>query len=307
MPFRALALVLLAAVLLVVWRELVGRVVERRAALRRVCGADGVITGAGAIALDAPADAPAVLFLHGFGDTPQSLSTLAMRVHRAGFAVAVPLLPGHARSLRDFACSDAERWLAAALASYDALRERHERVGIVGQSMGGALAATVAAERPGARALVLLAPYFEAPALVRWMVRARWVAGVLLPYLPARDERSILDAAARAASLGHDVVTPRLLRELAEVARRARSALPRVVSPTLIIQSRHDNRVPSAVAERALERLGARTTRLEWLEGSGHVISVDREEARVATLVTRWLRDHVAPASPAAAPSGHGQ
>lgn len=295
-PARVLVLafvLVLALAFVLAWRALARGWVERRAARAHPPGRDGIIAGAGTITLAAPTAAPAVLLLHGFGDTPQSLAALAAAVHAAGFAVDVPLLPGHGRTLRAFASSGADQWLASATAAYDALRARHARVGVVGQSMGGALAVLVAAERPDARALVLLAPFLDAPSVLRWVGRAHWLVGALLPYLPARAERSIHDPVARAESVGHGTATARLVHELVALAARARSALPRLAAPTLLVQSRLDNRVAPAVAGAAMARLGAPVARLVWLDASGHVITVDRERERVAELVTGWLAEHL--------------
>ena len=70
-------------------------------------GADGVVDGAASIALDAPGPR-AVLLLHGFGDTPQSMLHLALALHAGGWTVRAPLLPGHGRTLADFGQTDAE-------------------------------------------------------------------------------------------------------------------------------------------------------------------------------------------------------
>ena len=65
-----------------------------------------------------------VLLLHGFGDTPQTLSLLARRLARNGYGVLAPLLPGHGRSMKAFRNSRSDQWVAA---SRDALREMRER------------------------------------------------------------------------------------------------------------------------------------------------------------------------------------
>ena len=44
-------------------------------------------------------------------------------------------------------------------------------------------------------------------------------------------------------------------------------------SPTLLVQSRTDPRVASAVAESALAAIGAEEKKLVWIEGAGHIIS----------------------------------
>jgi esterase/lipase len=121
------------------------------------------------------------------------------------------------------------------------------------------------------------------------------LAGALAPYLVTRSELSIRNPAERAKALGYGVTTPRLVRELLGVADRARAALPRVTAPTLYIQSREDNRLDRTVAERSFAALGARVKRLEWVEGCGHIITVDYGRERVVELVAEWLAEHLRP------------
>ncbi len=87
-----------------------------------------------------------VLLLHGFGDTPQTLSLLASRLHKCGYGVLVPLLPGHGRTMEAFTRSRADEWIDAARNSLLEMRDRSKAVSVVGLSMGGALAVLLAAE-----------------------------------------------------------------------------------------------------------------------------------------------------------------
>jgi len=66
-------------------------------------------------------------------------------------------------------------------------------------------------------------------------------------------------------------------------------ALPRVVAPTLVIQSREDNRIGIEDAERSFAQLGAREKRLEWVTGAAHVITVDYGRERVIELLASWM------------------
>jgi len=264
--------------------------IARGVSLRLPVGPSGIIEGAEPIVRERAGTREAVLLLHGFGDTPQTLTYLADELHARGWDVHAPLLPGHGRTLRSFGSSRSQQWVGAAREALDYLLARYHRVGLVGLSMGGAVAAILAAERDRVVALALLAPYVELPPRLRRLVRHHQLIHVLTPVLRGNTERSILDPAERTRSLGYRAMTPTLARELSVVAERARMALPRIRIPTLLAQSRQDNRLASAVAERAFAALGAKDKELVWLEGAGHVITVDYGRDKVIAAVADWLR-----------------
>lgn len=287
-------------------RSLAARRAERRVAARLVLGDDGIARGAGPIDLPAPgAGARAALLVHGFGDTPQTLGYLAAHLSARGWAVRAPLLPGHGRTLRAFAASGAAEWIEAARAEYAAACDRHgaDRVALVGLSMGGALASVVAAEA-GSRlpALALLAPYTAMPPSVRRVAAVAPALGLLLPYVSGRGARSIFDAGERARSLAYGHTPPHLVGELYAVVQAARAALPRVAAPALVVHSRTDHRIPEDAAARAFAALGAADKELVWLDGCGHVITVDHGRERVFAAVAAWLEARVV-AAPARAPA----
>ncbi len=245
--------------------------------------------GAEPIRLTTAGNEKAVLLLHGFADTPQTLGYLAAHLHALAFDVVAPLLPGHGRTLGIFDASRAEHWLDGARASLDDLRARYAHVSLVGLSLGGALAATLAAEPGALDALVLLAPYLEPSSAARTVARAWPLVSLALPYVDVEDARSIQDPVERERGRAFRMASPRLIAELCRAADRGRRALPQVRAPTLIVQCREDNRVPSDATERALHRLGARTKRLEWRCGCGHILTVDYRHAEVERVVGAWL------------------
>lgn len=254
----------------------------------RPLGADGIVIGAEGFVHERPG-APALLLLHGAGDTPQTLRYLAQALYERGFHVSVPLLPGHGRSIADFARLQADDLIGAARDNYAALRRTHPWLGIVGLSMGGALAVQVAAEHPDLPALGLIAPYLAMPATIARAARlARWW-GPFVPVLRSADGLSVLDPVERERSLAYGVFTPAALSALETTVRRAVEALPRVVAPTLVIQSRQDNRISVADAERAFALLGAREKRLQWITGAAHVITVDYGRDVVIASLTSWM------------------
>jgi carboxylesterase len=293
-------IVLLGAAVLIL---AVATTLSRRAALRLrdetlqrlPVGGGGIIAGAQGFELRRGAEAPAVLLLHGGGDTPQTLRYLAEYANARGYNVRVPLLPGHGRTLREFSTVTADEWMQAVRTAYHELTEAHGWVGVVGLSMGGALAAQLAADDETLPALVLLAPYLAMPGRVAIGARFSNFWGFAVPYVRALDPagpRSILDEAEATRSLAYGVFTPAALRALRNTVSRAVAALPSVRTPTLMIQSRDDNRIPPAIAQRAFDRIGARDKKLVWVTGAGHVITVDYGREHVFELVVEWLDRH---------------
>jgi len=292
-PFLILGATVVAGALLR-WR--ISSRMERDLAARRPVGPDGIVLGAEAFDL-AREGAPAVLLIHGGGDTPQSLRYLADHLHEEGYSVHVPLLPGHARSLRAFSHVTADGWLAEVESRYLALRSKHDWVAVVGLSMGGAIAIRLAARHADLVALALLAPYVAMPKGIEVAAVLSPLWGTVVPYVYSADPRSIRDPEESARNLGYGSITAPALRALRETVRRAFEALPGVKAPTIVVQSRQDNRIAVADAERAFERLGADEKRLVWIEGSGHVISVDLGRAKVFEAVSQWLAAHRTEAS----------
>lgn len=199
---------------------------------------------------------PAFILIHGFMGTPAEWRPLAEILHRHGFTVSAPLLPGFGARIHELAFVTLADW-------EDALLRTASRTGsnavIVGFSLGGALATLLAARLQPA-ALVLLAPFSRLP-LPFWYRRLiplfeRFSAG---PRPFARVDFD--DPAVRQALSGwNPVLDPsdplvrdelrsfrfpwRLLRELAMTAERARQAARLVESPVSIVQGRNDTTVP---------------------------------------------------------------
>ena len=247
--------------------------------------------GGGSITLPRE-NAPGALLLHGAGDTPQVLAELASHLHTRGFSVRAPLLTSHGRRLSALTTANAGVWYADSARALSEMRSTHDWVGVVGLSMGGALAIQLAAEHHDIPALVLLAPYVAMPQFVRRAAATAGSWGWLLPYFSAFGSRSVHDARAATRSLGHGVLTPAMLRALHEVVSATWEALPRVHSATRAIQSRADNRISASSATAAFARLGSSEKEFVWVEGAGHVITVDHGRERVFELTSEWLEAH---------------
>ncbi len=271
---------------------------ERADAERRPHGPDGVVFGADSIRWQASAT-HAALLLHGFNDTPQSMHVLANALHAAGWTVVAPRLPGHGCSLREMAAhANASEWISCARDEYAALRTTHRVVAVCGLSMGGALALSLAVERPDIPALVLLAPYIGVPPLFGVALVWSRLRQLFQRYQTGSGgARSLHDPKARARSKAPGILTAPMLSALREIALHAQRAAPQLGVPTLYLQSREDNRISVHAAERNFQMLGRAIARTDervqhWLTGCGHLITVDYCRDEVARQVIDWFARH---------------
>lgn len=289
----ALWIVFLAAL---IWAQRAWRAVRRRARFskRFPVNAEGIIVGAEPRFL-AASRSHALLLLHGYNDSPQSLGGIAERVHAAGWTVSVPLLPGHGRSLEAWDAWRADEVLHLIREEYARLRERHSVVVVGGLSMGGALACWLAAEAE-VDGVVLYAPMLFTPRGMQVAVSTARLWDLVTAHLSGGGGRSILDPEAQRRIIAYGCSTRASLEALEVIAEGAAPRLGFVKAPLLFVQSRDDNRLPEDQSMHALTRIGSAEKTVVWVQGAGHVITVDRGWEGVATTTVEWLSKHFEPA-----------
>lgn len=288
---RAVETAAAAATVVFVRREVHAHLVEhafevRYSGMRNV---QGVIAGAEGFTLEGRDDR-AIVLLHGYNDSPQALRSPAAAFHAAGWTVHVPLLPGHGRSLQAFAASTAGDWTDAGRGAVREALQRHRRVAVGGLSLGGAIAAIVAAEQPAVLGAVLFAPFLVHSRRLG-AIAATWpLLNLWTKYLTGGSAiRSIRDATARETIIAYRCSTPRLMREIQRVVRQARAALPVVKQPVFMAQSGDDYRIPPSQAQDAFDAIGSTDKHLHWTTGNGHVITVDYGHEELSAEAVQWL------------------
>lgn len=297
----ALAFALAATVLL--WAQRAWRATRRAQRFRRRFPADaeGVVTGAQARTYVGDPHR-ALLLIHGYNDSPASLDDMARAIHASGWTVRLPLLPGHGRSLEAWDAWRGEEAVAAVRAEYAALRARHGTVVVGGLSMGGALATWVAAEAD-VDGLLLFAPMLFVPRPMQVAVSTARMWSLVTQHVSGGGARSLWDPEAQRRSISYGCSTRRSLEALEYVAEGVIPRLGFVHAPTLVCQSRQDNRLPEDQSRRAIARIGAADKTVHWVEGAGHVLTMDFGWPALAATVVAWLEARW-PAAPAGRVSG---
>jgi carboxylesterase len=240
-----------------------------------------------------PGGSTGCLLLHGFTGTPQEMRFLGERLHADGYTVSGVQLAGHGTSPADLERRSWLDWYASARTGLVELQQTASRVIVIGLSMGALLALKLGAAYPAAvDGVVLLSP-----ALVlanRWLYRIVPLLPVLLPLMQPRwryvrkAERDIADAHARTESLSYTQIPLRALRELVLLQAHARTLLPRVQQPALIMHGRNDHTCLLSGVALLREHL-PHLSRCVLPDGSYHVITVDVDKEQVASEVATFV------------------
>lgn len=221
-----------------------------------------------------------ILLIHGFTGSPASLRPFAERYAGLGLSVRLPRLPGHGTTPEDLARRRWPEWVGEVERAFAELRARCDRVVVLGQSFGAALAVHLAAERP-VDGLALLSPY---------LYDARLLA-LPLGRLILRRVRGVGDDIARSGvtELAYPEIPVAALAQVAAFLRIARRDLPRVRAPALVFRPGADHVVPRSNPERVFRALGSPRKELVECPRSYHVISLDHDAEAVRERVLELL------------------
>lgn len=235
-----------------------------------------------------------VILIHGFTGNPIATRPLGQHLAAEGYAVEVPLLPGHGISHRELARTGYRDWYDAVDRVVDRFQMRCDAVVLIGHSMGGSIALDLAARRPAdIDAVVALNPIVRPPPGL--LPRLSPLLQYLVPYLP-RDLAGLPtdDIAIDGVEEGSYALVPaRAARSLLLELDRIRDGLLDVVAPLLVVRSVEDHTVDPANAREVLELAGSRDLRTLVCHHSYHVPQLDQDATLVAGTISDFLDDVV--------------
>jgi pimeloyl-ACP methyl ester carboxylesterase len=222
------------------------------------------------------------LLIHGFAGTPDELRGLAQSLHRAGWTVSVPLLPGFGADIATLPEREHAEWQEAVTAAARELAGDGRGPDLlVGYSLGAALS-VAAANTLQPAGLVLLAPFHWPEPW--WLRPGEFFVRPFLPpgFRPLRKSdlsEPRLAAGIRGFMPDVDLEDPQvqaamrdfrvplsLIDQVRAAGRRMLAAAPQVMAPALVIQGSRDSVARPAGARKLLARL-PRGTRYVEVDG----------------------------------------
>ena len=212
---------------------------------------------------------------------------MASALGAAGFTVHVPRLPGHGTEMRDLRRTKARDWLRRAIDAYLDLRATHETVYVAGSSMGGIIAAILAAHYDVPRiallapALLTRNPFIPLTPLLQWLVpkiKGDW-----------KEENEINPLAVDIGREYSGYTYLSVVAQLYKMQRWGRKALRKISSETLVVVSERDGSVPIGVVDYIKENANPRSFSVIVLKESNHQLADHVEKERVSQAVVDWF------------------
>lgn len=217
-----------------------------------------------------------VLVVHGFTGSPASMRPWAEDLAARGYAVEMPLLPGHGTRWQDCNKVTWADWTATVEGAFDKLAAENDSVVAVGLSMGGALSLRLAADRGEELAGVVV---------VNVALDTMRKDAVLLPVLkrvvpafpgirndikrPGMDE------------IAYPVMPLKAAYSMSNGWVELRRDLPRITIPVLYFRSKDDHVADLASSKAINASLSSKDFEERVLEDSYHVATLDHDAPRI--------------------------
>ena len=215
------------------------------------------------------------LVLHGFTGNCNSMRGVAEALHRAGYAVELPLLPGHGTSVEDMLTTNWHDWSSAVEAVYESLASRCDKVVVVGLSMGGSLTCWLATRHPEIAGIVCINPATQVSPDMRALVEQMVAAGEeVMPGIGS----DIADPDATESAYEGTPIKP--LLSLFDAAEEFGHHLDRIACPLLLFTSPEDHVVPPADSDHLAASVSGPVERVTC-ERSYHVATLDYDKGLI--------------------------
>jgi carboxylesterase len=219
------------------------------------------------------------LLIHGFTATTTEVRLLANKLHKDGYTVSAPLLPGHMTTPDGMNKCSWKDWYSAVEAAYLSLKAKVDTVFVGGESMGALLTLLLASRQSGIKGLLCYSP-----ALI---VNNIWLSHLLYPFIKYQPKGGKED---NLPWKGYTVNPVHAAAQMHYVQMHIRKALPAITIPITIFQSKIDTSVDPHGAEIVYERVSSTDKELHWFNESAHCMILDKQLDDIYAVTRKFIQ-----------------
>lgn len=220
-----------------------------------------------------------ILVSHGFNGTPQSMRYVGERLAKSGYTVLGVRLAGHGTHYKDLERCCYEDWMQSLKEGYERLARHCKYIYIVGQSMGGTLALTLASSYRCAGIMTINAAFsvpcyeaYESTSSPKYIDES----------LPDTKDSSVHE-------IVYDTVPVSSIRQLLRFIQDAKTSLSSVLCPVLLLHSVEDHVVPASSAHQVYNTIGSTEKECIPLTNSYHVASMDFDKDIIVSYCSQFI------------------
>ncbi|OON97870.1 MAG: hypothetical protein ATN36_02310 [Epulopiscium sp. Nele67-Bin005] len=232
-----------------------------------------------------------VLFIHGIFGSPNQFRPLANRLYNAGCDCKAILLPGHGNNCKTFTTTNYKEWKKYAKSEIIYMKQKYEKVFVVGHSMGSLFSLDFADEL-GVNGVILL----NLP--IKIMIRpeqikycATIVLGNKKKYNQGKTRRNLLFSIEKGFWYEYILWVFPLLGVLHHMLS-TRLKLATIKVPVLLFQSKKDEVVHYKSIFRFKKIMKNDNLKLVMLKDAKHSYYPPHEEAIIERLVLKFIKKY---------------
>lgn len=220
-----------------------------------------------------------VLLIHGFTATTVEVRWLADYLHKKGFTVSAPLLPGHGTTPNDLNKRKYSEWIKCVEEAFDSLKKTCSTVIIGGESMGAVLSLYLAEKHPEIKALLLYSPAIKISTL-KFSKYLKYLRPIIQKnnyddIMPWQSYTVYPLFAASEFSLLQKVVVQNLFH---------------IQQPIIIFHGAYDKTIDTDSSDIILSSVSSLIKIKHIMPNSGHVILLDKEFIKIADLSWEFIQ-----------------
>ena len=233
---------------------------------------DGVIRGTQEFYIEKGKDA--VLLLHGLTANPHSVKEIGIFLVERGYTVYAPVIKGHGTSVFDLEKTNYLDWYNSAETAYLKLASNHDKVYIIGTSLGGLIALDLASNYDADGLIVVNAPIeikseFTNMLPLVYLVSPYSIRGLFtLQELPIAVDLKL-----------YDTLPLKSAAQLVSYLNHVKPKINNVDEPILVVQSLKDDIVNPESADYIMNNVNSSKKELLLLKDSTHIniVTSDKE------------------------------
>ena len=257
-------------------------------------------------AIELPGGPHAALLFHGLASSPLEVRFVGRLLHRAGFSVFMPVIPGYSMG---YPGSEWPGWLTRAEELYLRLSSQYKTVSVGGLSSGATLGLALAERQPALQALALwsVTLHYDGWAIpwYHWLFRPGhflgfgkyWAYREQEPF-GLKNERWRARVAEAMRSTKTSIAGPaeipaEFLYQFTRLAHYAERNLPKVRADTLVLHAADDETASPRNADTVFSGIASEHKRKILLGDSYHLITMDNERELVARETIRFFQQSI--------------